>query len=116
MLNSPTIEKLKEMRLKVMAEMYSCPEKSLDEMTFEDRFSLMVEEQWLAKRNGRIKRLIKDAHFPMDACIEDIRYHPERKIDKKTVGALASCTYIEKRLNGVVTGRTGSGYGKLNIM
>jgi len=109
MLDSPTIEKLKEMRLGVMAQMYSCPDHSQKEMSFEDRFSLMVEEQWLAKRNARIKRLVKDAHFPMDACIEDIRYHPERKIDKKTVATLGTCTYIEKRLNGVVTGRTGSG-------
>jgi len=109
MLDSPTIEKLKEMKLNVMAQMYSDPDNSLAEMSFEDRFSLMVEEQWLARRNARIKRLIKDAHFPIDACIEDIRYHPDRVIDKKTVGTLATCTYIEKRLNGVISGRTGSG-------
>jgi len=109
MLDGPTIEKLKEMRLKVMAEMLADPDDSLRELSFEDRFALMVEKQWLAKRNARIKRLIRDAHFPTDACIEDIRYHPDRTIDKKTVSTLATCTYIEKKLNVVATGKTGSG-------
>jgi len=109
MLDSPTVEKLKEMKLKVMAQMLSDPDKSLAELSFEDRFALIVDAQWLARRNARIKRLIRDARFPIDACIEDIRYHPDRTIDKKTVNTLATCTYIEKKLNAVVTGKTGSG-------
>jgi len=109
MLDSPTIEKLKDMKLKVMAEMLSAPDNSLRELSFEDRFALMVERQWLEKRNARIKRLISNATFAIDACIEDIRYHPDRTIDKKTIQTLSTCTYIEKKLNVVVSGRTGSG-------
>jgi len=109
MLEGPTIEKLKEMKLKVMAQMLSDPDSSIRELSFEDRFALMVEEQWLAKRNARIKRLLRDAGFPIEACTEDIRYHTDRTVDKKTVVTLATCTYIEKRLNVVVSGRTGSG-------
>jgi len=44
MLDGPTIEKLKEMRLKVMAEMLSDPDSSIRELSFEDRFALMVEK------------------------------------------------------------------------
>ncbi len=109
MLEGPTIEKLKEMKLKVMAEMLADPDSSIRELSFEDRFALMVEAQWLEKRNARIKRLIRDAGFTVDACIEDIRYHTDRTIDKKTVSTLATCIYIEKRLNVVVSGKTGSG-------
>jgi DNA replication protein DnaC len=109
MLDSPTIEKLKDMKLKVMAEMLSDTDSSLRELSFEDRFALMVERQWLEKRNARIKRLIRNATFAIDACIEDIRYHPDRTIDKKTIQTLSTCTYIEKKLNVVVSGRTGSG-------
>ena len=109
MLESPTIEKLKEMKLKVMAEMLADPDSSLAELSFEDRLALMVDAQWLARINARVKRLIRDSGFAIDACIEDIRYHPDRTIDKKTVATLATCTYIEKRLNAVVSGRTGSG-------
>ena len=109
MLDGPTIEKLKEMKLKVMAEMLSDPDSSLRELSFEDRFALMVDGQWLEKRNARVSRLIRDAHFPVDACIEDIRYRPDRTIDKRVVSTLATCTYIERRLNAVVSGKTGSG-------
>jgi len=114
MLSSPTIEKLKDMKLKVMADMLSDPDSSLAELSFEDRFALLVEAQWLARRNARIKRLIRDACFAIDACIEDIRYHPDRKIDKKTVNTLACCTYIEKKLNVVTSGKTGSGKTYIN--
>lgn len=109
MLDSPTIEKLKDMKLKVMAQMLSDPDSSLRELSFEDRLALMVERQWLEKRNARIKRLLGNATLAIDACIEDIKYHPERTIDKKVVQTLATCTYIEKKLNVVVSGRTGSG-------
>jgi DNA replication protein DnaC len=109
MLDGPTIEKLKDMRLKVMAQMLSDPDEASKELSFEDRLALMVEAQWLAKRNARIRRLTSYAGLSVDACIEDIRYHPDRVIDKKTVTTLATCTYIEKKLNVVVTGKTGSG-------
>ena len=109
MLDGPTIEKLKDMKLKVMAQMLSDPDESSKELSFEDRLALMVERQWLEKRNARIRRLTSYAVLSVDACIEDIRYHPDRVIDKKTVATLATCTYIEKKLNVVVSGKTGSG-------
>ena len=55
MLNNPTIEKLKDLKLKVMAEMLSDPDSNLEELTFEERFGLMVEKEWLSKKNARIK-------------------------------------------------------------
>ncbi|MEA2015332.1 MAG: IS21-like element helper ATPase IstB [Actinomycetota bacterium] len=109
MLDSPTIEKLKEMKLKVMAQMLADPDNTIRDLSFEDRIAIMVEKQWLSKRTARIKRLIGNAAFAIDACIEDIKYHPERTIDKKVVQTLSACTYIEKSLNVVVSGKTGSG-------
>jgi len=109
MLESPTIEKLKDMKLKVMAEMLSDPDSAVRKLSFEDRLALMVERQWFAKKNAKIKRLLKNATLGVDACIEDIKYQPDRIIDKKTVQTLSTCTYIEQKLNIVVSGRTGSG-------
>jgi hypothetical protein len=74
MLNNPTIEKLKDLKLKVMAEMLSDPDSNLEELTFEERFGLMVEKEWLSKKNARIKRLLYNAKLGIDACIEDIDY------------------------------------------
>ena len=109
MLNKPTVEKLKELKLKVMAQMLSDPDSSLKELTFEERLGLMVEREWIAKKNSRIKRLLTHAALGMDACIEDIDYSVDRKIDKSMIQALSSCTYIEQKLNVVMSGKTGSG-------
>ena len=110
MLNSPTIEKLKDLKLKVMADMLAEPDSSLRELSFEDRFGLMVERQWLARKNFRIKRLLAAARLAVpDACLEDIYYSDERTIDKKLISVLSTCAYIEQRLNVVLSGKTGSG-------
>jgi hypothetical protein len=101
-LNSPTIEKLKGMKLKVMAQMLADPESSVRDLSFEDRLALMVDAEWFSKRNAKIKRLIKSVTLAVDACIGDIRYQPDRTIDKRVVQTLSACTYIEQKLNIVV--------------
>ncbi len=109
MLNSPTIEKLKDMKLKVMAEKLADLDRTVRDLSFDDRLVRMVESQWFEKRNAKINRLLKSASLAVDACIEDIRYRPDRTIDKKTVQTLSTCTYIEQKLNIMVSGCTGSG-------
>lgn len=109
MLNNPTIEKLKDLKLKVMAEMLTEPGNELRELSFEERLGLMVERQRQAKKNTKVKRLLGSAKLPIDACIEDIDYCADRVINKKTIQTLSTCTYIEQKLNVVLSGRTGSG-------
>jgi hypothetical protein len=58
MLNNPTVEKLKDLKLKVMAQMLSDPDHSLRELSFEERLGIMVEKEWIAKKNSRIKCLL----------------------------------------------------------
>lgn len=108
-LNQPTIQKLKEMRLPVMAQMLAGPTETELDMSFEDRLALMVESEWLARRNNRIKRLLKKASFPMTASIENIDYEHQKGLDKKLIQKLAGCGYIEQHLNLIITGMTGSG-------
>jgi len=109
MLNNPTVEKLKDLKLKVMAQMLSDPDNSLKELSFEERLGIMVEKEWLAKKNSRIKRLLNNASLGLTACIEDIDYSVDRTIDKKTIQKLSSCTFIEQKLNIVISGKTGCG-------
>ena len=109
MFEQPTIQKLKDMKLKVMAQMLSAPDKALLELTFEERLSIMVENEWLNKKDGKIKRLIKQATLATNACIENIDYGDYRKLDKQLIRTLAACTYIEQKLNILISGKTGSG-------
>lgn len=109
MFNNPTVAKLRDMKLKVMAQMLNDPDPSLRELSFEERLGIMVEKEWMSRKNSRIKRLLYSASLGINACIEDIDYTQDRKIDKKTVQALSSCAFIEQKLNIVITGKTGSG-------
>jgi DNA replication protein DnaC len=109
MLNNPTVEKLKDLKLKVMAQMLSDPDNSLKELSFEERLGIMVENEWLDKKNSRIKRLLNNASLGLNACIEDIDYSVDRTIDKKTIQKLSSCSFIEQKLNIVISGKTGCG-------
>lgn len=109
MLNNPTIEKLVDLKLKVMADMLREPDKELTELSFEDRLGIMVEKEWLHRRNSRIKRLLRNANLGMNASIEDIDYLADRTIDKKTISILSSCAFIEQKLNIMICGKTGSG-------
>jgi DNA replication protein DnaC len=114
MLNNPTLEKLRDMKLKVMAEMFSESDSALRELSFEERLGIMVEKEWISRKNSRIKRLLSSASFGLNACIEDIDYTSDRTIDKKTIQTLATCAFIDQKLNVVISGKTGSGKSYLS--
>lgn len=78
MLNDTTTNKLHEMRLSVMANSYRDQLKNNDfnNMSFEERFGLLIDAEWSARKNNRLLRLIKRAEYPFnDACIENIEYY-----------------------------------------
>jgi DNA replication protein DnaC len=83
MLDNPTVQKLRDMKLKVMAQMLKESDPALSNLSFEERLALMVEKEWLSRKNSRIKRLLYGASLGVNACIEDIDYTVDRKIDKK---------------------------------
>ncbi|MDO9536555.1 MAG: IS21-like element helper ATPase IstB [Bacillota bacterium] len=109
MLNQPTIQKLKEMRLPVMARMLADTTETEKDMSFDDRLTLMVENEWLARKNNCINRLLKKASFPVDASIENIDYEHQKGLEKKPIQNLSGCGYIEQHLNLLITGMTGCG-------
>lgn len=109
MLNNPTVEKLKDLKLKVMVQMMSDSDHLLRELSFEERLGIMVEKEWMAKKNSRIKRLLSSANLGQSACLEDIDYSAERTIDKRTIQTLSTCFFIDQKLNILISGKTGSG-------
>ena len=111
MLTENTITKLQEMRLSVMAGAFKkqLQDPNMAELSFEDRFSLLVDKEWAARKNNHLKRLIKNARFAENACTEDIAYSDGRKLDKAQISRLASCNYIFEHHNLMLLGATGSG-------
>jgi hypothetical protein len=97
-----TVEKLKDIKPKVMAQMLNDQDATLMDLTFEERIGIMVEKEWISRKNSRNKRLLYSASLGIDACIEDIDYTADRKIDKKTVQTLSACAFIAQKLNIVL--------------
>ena len=112
MLNEPTLEKLRELRLNALAENW-CEQRKDPKMTgldFDERFGLLVDAEWLDRQNKRLARNLREAKLRLsDACIEGIDYPARRKLDKAVIRGLASCTWIHEHHNVVITGPTGVG-------
>ena len=112
MTNQVTINKLIEMRLTVMADAFRAQvtDPSVCELSFEDRFGLLVDQEYCSRKNNRLKRLIQNAGFDQpSASIADINYSSGRKLNKDLIMRLASCEYIADYRNIFITGATGSG-------
>lgn len=112
MLINETIEKLKSLRLPGFVEALEEQNElsSFQELSFEERLSLLVDREFSKRKSNRIQRLIQPAKFQNpDACIENIHYGPERRLDKQIVLELASGQYITHARNVNIFGATGTG-------
>ena len=112
MLSNETVRKLHEMRLGVMAEAFSAQleDTQFQAVSFEDRFAMLVDEEWSARKSNRLTRLIRNAGYADPAaCVENIEYHPERKLDREQILRLASCAYLQEAHNVITLGATGAG-------
>lgn len=111
-MNEQTLTKLHEMKLSGMAEAYKeqARNKDFQKMSFEERLSILVDLEFSRRQNNKLQRLIKAATFlDSKACIEDIEYHEDRKLDKELILKLASGLYIQDYHNVILKGPTGSG-------
>jgi DNA replication protein DnaC len=112
MVNEATIGKLHELRLSAMAQAFrqQMSDPALEALSFPDRFGLLVDREWDARRTNRLKRLVRAADFPLsDVCMEDIAYHADRKLDRELLLRLATGSYLAEKHNVVVLGATGAG-------
>jgi DNA replication protein DnaC len=112
MLNENTVTKLREMKLKGMADAMSTQmdDGGFEQMPFEDRFGLIVDAEYTKRQNNRMARLIKEAGYAVSgASVEDIEYHEERKLNGNLIKRLSTCNYIHEKQNIILLGPAGSG-------
>lgn len=112
MLNDTTTNKLREMRLGVMAEALKeqLSDPQYNSLSFEERIGLIVDREWSHRKSNHLKRLIQKANFAIPtACVEDIEYLPDRKLNQVQFLRLSTCNYIHERHNVIFLGATGCG-------
>jgi len=113
MINNSTIDKLIDMRLTAMSDAFrqQISDPRMKEMSFEERFGMMVDIEYSRRKNSRLNRLIKNAEFDQpDASIMDIDYTSGRRLNKDLIKRLATCDYISEHRNIFITGATGEYY------
>ena len=112
MLNSPTHDKLSALRLHEMAHAWQEQQRLADHdaLTFDERFGLLVDAQWLGRENRRLQRSLKEARLRLtQASLEAIEHRPQRPLDKALLRQLATGRWIAEHHNVVITGPTGTG-------
>jgi DNA replication protein DnaC len=116
MFDNATLSQLHDLHLNTMAayfkeqsELCSKDKSGITSLSFEERFGLLVEAEWLSHLNKRTERLVKQAGFRFSAAIEDIDYHNKRGITKPEVLKLSLGSYINKAQNVFFSGPTGVG-------
>ena len=111
MLTQPTIEKLNAMKLTAMAKAFEtqiqCPDMA--QLSFEERFGLIVDYQMTALENRRMQNRLKTAKLRLSATIEDLDFRNDRNLDRSTIMSLAQNQWVRNHHNILVTGPTGSG-------
>ncbi len=112
MLTQPTLEQLTELRLFALARAWQAQHEdpTTDDLGFDERLALLVDAEWMDRQNKRLARLLRDAKLRIaGACLEDVEYAKERKIDRALMRQLTTGRWIEAHQNVVITGATGVG-------
>lgn len=112
MLNEPTIDKLKALRLDGMCTAWLEQQNTAANaaLGFDERFAMLVDAEWTHRDNKRMTRSLKEAKLRFNqACIEAIDYPAKRELDKATIRQLASCRWVKEHQAILITGMTGTG-------
>jgi DNA replication protein DnaC len=111
MMTQQTLDKLYDMKLTAMAEAFSqqITQPDLGDLSFEDRFAMLVDRQWTFKEDRRMTRLLRAAKLKDGACIENIDFKTPRALDKSLVMRLSGSDWIKNAQNVIILGPTGVG-------
>ena len=112
MVNEETYRQLVEMKLFGLAhafkEYLEQPARS-DELSFEERFGMMVDREWTERQTRRLKLRLAKSKLREPACVEDIDYHHPRGLDRSVMQRLATCQWVRAREDLIITGTSGLG-------
>ena len=109
-MNTRTLEQMKQLRLYGMQRAFMTTMESQSvNYTNDELVAYLLQSEWDDRDNRKIERLTKAARFRYTAVIEAIDYKASRQLDKNQIQRFASCGFIDKNQNILVTGSTGVG-------
>jgi DNA replication protein DnaC len=112
MLNQQTIEKLYAMRMRGMADAFTQQqeEPQSSQLSFEERFAMLVDRQWNWRQNRALERRLKEGRLQGAVCVEDIDFRAARGLDRQVVRALIQdSAWVQRHQHIFLVGPTGIG-------
>ena len=112
MLIEPILEQLYELRLNGMAEAFrqQLADPSVAELSFEERFGLLVDSQHSWKASRALTRRLALAKLKLQAALEDIDYRHPRGLERaRFVGLAHDSRWVRNQQNVILTGPAGVG-------
>ncbi|MGH9402114.1 MAG: IS21-like element helper ATPase IstB [Terriglobia bacterium] len=115
MLNQPTLDRLETLRLHGMAEVFRAQadpaqRDGLATLSFEERFALLVDQEWTWRQNRALARRLTQAKFRYRASVEDIDFRTPRGLDRSLLRSLTqNSAWVTEHQNIFLLGPTGVG-------
>lgn len=106
-----TMQHLRDMRLVGFIEALKEQQESTQYsgLAFDERFSLLVDREYVRRKNNRVKASVRQAQLKQMASIDQIDFEVNRKLDKAKILEFANCKWIFEKQNIIITGPTGAG-------
>jgi DNA replication protein DnaC len=100
-----------ELNLTGMRETFSVRTKQAreSELTREDFFGLLLQDELEYRKSARIKRLLRRAAFRQPASLEDIDLKIDRGLDRRQLKEIQTCRFLDDGINVLIMGPTGVG-------
>jgi DNA replication protein DnaC len=112
MIVEQTLEKLRAMKLHGMSKAleHQQEQPEVASLSFEDRFGLLVDQEWTFRENRKLDYRLRSAKLKIkEAAVEQIDYRIPRNLNRSLLLSLANSDWVAKRHNIIITGPTGSG-------
>ena len=111
MLTTPTLDKLQALNLMGMARAFQeqLERPDYQQLSFEERFGLLVDREAQDRENRRLERHLKTAKLRSDACLEDVDFHHPRGLDRALLRSLGEAEWVTAHRAILIIGPTGVG-------
>jgi DNA replication protein DnaC len=106
-----TIDQLKDLRLLGLLEAWQAQGQSptYHDLSFDERFALLVEQEHQRRLNQRLHRRLQQAHLPCTVALDQVDFTVARGLRKTHFLELAQGNWVKQHLGLIVLGPTGIG-------
>jgi len=106
-----TVEKMKQLKLFGMSEVYhrSLSEHLFRDYTTDEFLAMLVDTEWDQRHNRKISNMTKMAGFRIAAQSTNVDYSTNRNLDKNMFERLLSLHFVRQAENLIITGPSGVG-------